>query len=315
MTTIPPPPTGPRRHTLSIALPASVLAGLPTLEQRTLLGNRIARAACVYHVDEVVVYDDGLLSAGNAAGAKRYMDEMISFLQYSECPQYLRKTFFPLQNKNGTLAKAAWCHPVDAPHHCREGERSLFREGAVTEKTARRNGKQVSMAHCGIRGCLVTLDRLLEKDVRVTVRIEDAEYDKVWGREDVPSGPKRGRGASSIAGAAVAPSAPRDYDGRYWGYEVRRAESFPEAMAGCPYGESYDLTIGTSERGTSSVDAKEGFGLPSFRNCLLVFGGQAGIEEVVDAIETSDDGQGNNDDGGWREKNGSMSRDRMWEIV
>lgn len=52
----------------------------------------------------------------------------------------------------------------------------------------------------------------------------------------------------------VSPSAPRTKEGLYWGYSVRLASSFGAIFTQSPYKEGYDITIGTSERGTSVDD-------------------------------------------------------------
>ena len=59
----------------------------------------------------------------------------------------------------------------------------------------------------------------------------------------------------------VSPSAPRTEEGLYWGYSVRLASSFGAVFTQSPYREGYDVTIGTSERGTSVDDLE----LPNFR--------------------------------------------------
>ena len=46
--------------TVSIAIPGSVVSNAQTRELQTQLAGQIARAAAVFRVDEVVVYDDGL---------------------------------------------------------------------------------------------------------------------------------------------------------------------------------------------------------------------------------------------------------------
>ena len=64
------------------------------------------------------------------------------------------------------------------------------------------------------------------------------------------------------------------------------ADSIGAVFEQCPFSEEgYDLKIGTSERGSKSVEDKT-FGLPKFKHSLLVFGGVAGIEECVDADES-----------------------------
>ena len=49
-----------RSSTLSIAIPGSVVSNAQTKELRTHLVGQIARAAAIYHVDEIIVYDDKL---------------------------------------------------------------------------------------------------------------------------------------------------------------------------------------------------------------------------------------------------------------
>ena len=45
-------------------------------------------------------------------------------LQYLECPQYLRKHFFPIHSD---LKYAGVLNPTDMPHHLRATEKSLYR--------------------------------------------------------------------------------------------------------------------------------------------------------------------------------------------
>jgi predicted SPOUT superfamily RNA methylase MTH1 len=73
--------------------------------------------------------------------------------------------------------------------------------------------------------------------------------------------------------------------GIYWGYTSRYANSLSQVWKDCPFKGGYDLKIGTSERGSVTVDDPK-FTLPSFRHVLVVFGGVAGIEECVNADET-----------------------------
>lgn len=113
------------------------------------------------------------------------------------------------------------------------------------------------------------IDRQLAPGIRCTVKLDPNDYGK--------TGPLRG--------TVVSPSAPREDDGTYWGYTTRLAASINEVFDGCPFDGGYDLKIGTSERGSKSVEDKN-FSLPKSRHFLIVFGGVAGIEECVDADES-----------------------------
>jgi predicted SPOUT superfamily RNA methylase MTH1 len=186
----------PRFSTVSIALPGSVLSNCQTRELRTLLVGQIARAATIYHVDEVIVFDDKLGKTNHRSGGwrrnlirdnrkhdskegdeepkKEIKEEpkeeandkadgegeepqqerrprstpqefMARLLQYCECPQYLRRHFFPM---HPDLQFAGLLAPVDAPHHVREGDASKYREGVVLQKKSPKGG---SLVNCGIR--------------------------------------------------------------------------------------------------------------------------------------------------------------------
>ena len=50
----------PRPYTVSIALPGSILANVQTRELQTYVVGQVARAAAIFCVDEIVVFNDGL---------------------------------------------------------------------------------------------------------------------------------------------------------------------------------------------------------------------------------------------------------------
>jgi len=187
-----PCPNQSRMATLSLAIPGSIVSNAQTQELRTHLVGQIARALAIYHVDEIVVFNDrlgkdirphwnsfrrrdreqehgegGSASAGagkpDEKDAKEQEKEdeeekrmqpstdphafMARILQYCECPQYLRRHFFPMHPDlqfGGLLA------PLDAPHHVRALDRSEFREGVVMDKTGTGEGAG-SLVNCGVR--------------------------------------------------------------------------------------------------------------------------------------------------------------------
>lgn len=78
-------------------------------------------------------------------------------LQYCECPQYLRRKFFPM---HPDLQFAGLLPPLDAPHHLRRGDVASFREGVVVEKKGGWAGNQGeeaegSFVDCGVPNRLV----------------------------------------------------------------------------------------------------------------------------------------------------------------
>lgn len=298
----------PRHHTLSIAIPGSIVTNCQTKELRTTVVGQIARAAAIYHVDEIIVYDDNLSKNSNSSKPVHYRDRkrnrnnsdknnhdnasgstkdysisdphefMARILQYCECPQYLRKGFFPMHSD---LQFAGLLNPLDAPHHVREGEQSLYREGVVVpdHRGETQKKKSCSLVNVGIRKTMVEIDRVLTPGIRCTVQFENMAIAYMDHTQR--------KSGQVVRGKVVSPTLPRETDGTYWGYTTRLASSITQIFEDSPYKRDggYDLKIGTSERGDVTVDEKK-FKLPQFKHCLIVFGGVAGIEECVDADES-----------------------------
>ena len=82
----------------------------------------------------------------------------------------------------------------------------------------------------------------------------------------------------SNRGEAVAPTAPREEAGYYWGYNVRKSSSLSTVFTECPFDGGYDLSFGTSERGSVLTDTLSQISRPQFSHMLVVFGGPAGLE-------------------------------------
>lgn len=82
-----------------------------------------------------------------------------------------------------------------------------------------------------------------------------------------------------LRGVVVSPSEPRQECGVYWGYNIRIAHSLLEVFTKSPYTCGYDVSIGTSDRGTNIYE------IPSksieYQNLLIVFGGLKGLEEAL----------------------------------
>lgn len=253
--------------TVSIAVPGSILDNAQSPELRTYLAGQIARAACIYKVDEIVVFDDKGEVTEDEKRKVRKDDvlgegrvgclQLARILQYLECPQYLRKYFFPIHKD---LQYAGVLNPLDAPHHLRQEDEFLYREGIVTNKPIKTGrGSQVNV------GLLneVHVDKVLMPGLRVTVKIPAEQ-------------PNR----KKLKGIIVPPNVPRAETGIYWGYTVKLVKNLTEVLTNCQYKGGYDLTIGTSDKGTL-IDEIEAKSL-EYRHCLIVFGGLAGLEAALD---------------------------------
>ncbi|XP_066466613.1 putative methyltransferase C9orf114 homolog [Tiliqua scincoides] len=254
-----------RHYTVSVALPGSILDNAQSPELRTYLAGQIARACVIFCVDEIVVFDeqeeDSKTVEGEFEGVKKRGQgcvQLARILQYLECPQYLRKAFFP---KHQDLQFAGLLNPLDSPHHVRVDEESKYREGVVLARPTKPG--RGSFVNCGMRK-EVQIDRQLEAGLRVTVRLDEKQYPD----------------SKTQKGTVVSSHHPRTVSGLYWGYSVRLASCLSSVFAECPFKEGYDLSIGTSERGTLVDQATLP---PSFSHALIVFGGLQGLEAGVDA--------------------------------
>ncbi|KAF5304369.1 hypothetical protein FQA39_LY09748 [Lamprigera yunnana] len=247
--------------TISIAVPGSILENTQSAELESYLAGQIARAACIFRVDEIIVFDDGVTS--KKCVRKLNSDENISrccvklarILQYLECPQYLRKYFFPVHSD---LQYAGVLNPLDTPHHLRQSDEFSFREGVVTNKPPK-TGKG-SLVNVGLLQ-EVRVDKLLTPGLRCTVKL----LPKIENQK-------------KLKGIVVSPSFPHQETGVYWGYSVRIANTLSQVFSQSPYKNGYDVTIGTSDKGTD-VNKLE---CRKYKHLLIVFGGLQGLEVAIE---------------------------------
>ncbi|KAL4642547.1 hypothetical protein ACB092_02G026700, partial [Castanea dentata] len=246
--------------TVTIALAGSIINNAQSLELATRLAGQIARAATIFRIDEVVVFDNKSdhsvteldSSDENETGAPF----LIRILRYLETPQYLRRALFP---KHNSLRYVGVLPPLDAPHHLRKHEWAPYREGVTLKERSLNSGTLVDV---GLHKHVV-IDQVVEPGTRVTVAMgTNRNLDTDLPRE------------------IASPSKPREESGMYWGYRVRYASNLSSVFKDCPYKGGYDHLIGTSEHGliVNSSDLT----IPTFRHLLIAFGGLAGLEESIE---------------------------------
>ncbi|XP_052831345.1 putative methyltransferase C9orf114 homolog isoform X2 [Octopus bimaculoides] len=247
-----------RSYTLTIALPGSILDNAQAFVLRTYLAGQVARAAVIFNVDEIVVFDERKRSDRDAPGGSKGDSNHLfgRLLQYLECPQYIRKQLFP---KHSDLQYAGVLNPVASPHHMSVNEESIYREGLVLSKSSKPSGG--SLVDVGLKK-KVLVDQTIPSGQRVTVKLNTLR-----SKKDI------------LKGTAVSFSTPRTEAGIYWGYTLRMADSLSSVITECPYEEGYDTIIGTSDKGTSVDELK----LEKFRHALVVFGGLQGLEASLQA--------------------------------
>ncbi len=266
---------GGRQFTVSVALPGSVLLMQQTLDLKTRLASRIARAIAIFRADEVIIFDESASlpcvrgTGGRLVDLERALAEhttepavhLALMLQYLECPQYLRRHFFPV---HPALAKTGLMDPLALPSHVARDEETPYREGVVLA----RNDEGLARIDVGLREP-IDIETEAPEGARVTVRL-----------------PRHPGGAARV----VSPNRPRLKHGLYWGFQVRLVNGLSGVRHGCPFtsedeegsgkesgdeenseeGEGerkesgYDLIIGTSERGTPV----EEYEMPSFK-CVV----------------------------------------------
>ena len=308
-----------RQWTVTVALPGSIVDNAQTHELRSQLVGQVARACAIFNVDEIVVFKTGGDAAPppNAAYADRDQRRMqkrtpgaifmARLLQYLECPQYLRKHIFPVHPDLRAVGLVA---PLDAPHHLRIEEVCEYREAVVVPPgsagsrdaaantaaaVARSKGDgdgdgdgdggneeasggatTSSSAYTGLRKEM-KINLELPVGTRVTLKMPAANS------------------SNARSATVVPPKEPREVLGRYWGFEVRVADGLAAVWSECPHADGYDLSIGTSEHGSTSLygggrastsaggDGSGGLALAPFRHALIVFGGVEGLEPAVAA--------------------------------
>ncbi|KAG5236527.1 methyltransferase C9orf [Salix suchowensis] len=235
--------------TVSIAVSGSIINNAQSLELATRLAGQIARAATIFRIDEVVVFDNKSSSEKEdpTVTTDNNLDENESggafftrILRYLETPQYLRKALFP---KHNNLRFVGMLPPLDAPHHLRKHEWAPFREGVTLNEKLPNSGE--TLVDVGLSRSVV-VNQALEPGIRVTVAM----------------GTNRNLDGDSPR-QVVSLSKPREESGMYWGYRG-----------------GYDHLIGTSEHGLI-INSSE-LSLPTFRHLLIGFGGLAGLEENIE---------------------------------
>lgn len=94
--------------------------------------------------------------------------QMARILQYLECPQYLRKSFFP---QHDDLRYAGVLNPLDSPHHMKADETPKYREGVIVNAQIKEGRNSYALA-----GILknVEIDRVLMPGMRVTIQMDYA---------------------------------------------------------------------------------------------------------------------------------------------
>lgn len=272
--------------TISIAFPSSIFDNTPTPHLEAYLVGQIARAAVVFNVTEVVIFQEDSNEDGG-----RQIDRLVKLFEYAECPQYLRKRIFGIEPD---LKYAGIIHPLEAQHHLRTSQIECpYREGVtVKHSQVEVKGKQKDVTEVNIGLSVpVNVPDHLELNTRVTIKVDPHDLKKMQSMlapamQDKPEA------------LVVAPVEPVEKLNLFWGYYVRKASCLSDVLNNnifVPEKKSfYDLIVGTSERGVCIDEITFEKGSKSktkigdenakkkhksdFNHILVVFGGVRGLE-------------------------------------
>ena len=248
---------------LAIAIPASTISDTPHLREKTAKIGLIGRAAAIFRVDEIIVYQDN-----PKANQSRELDFIALLLNYLETPQYLRKRLFKIEPD---LQFAGILPPLRTPHHPLSGKlRDLkvgeYREGLVLSQT-----KEGLLVDIGVEQPAVLRetqyavgDRLTLQIINVGTRVEV----QAANRDDVPV---------------------------YWGFKVRvekrpfvqfvRDREFDLTIATAKLGSKFTAVAGEIEKKWSrSQHVLVAFGAPSRGLHEIAKEEGAKLESIVDFV-------------------------------
>lgn len=233
----------------SIAIPASLVSDVPHLREKTFKVGLIGRAAAIFRVDEIIIFPDVL-----DTDQSRDIELVTTILSYIETPQYLRKRLFKIRPE---LRYAGVLPPLRTPHHqlsdrTENLEVGEHREGVVTSLV-----KGGSLVDIGVERPVLILDKRLQINNRVTVRVTEL------GKH--PKAVLASRGEIKT----------------YWGYRVTASDA--------PFGQlikdqTFDLVIATSRRGAPLIEVMDELAKrwKSSRRTLVAFGAPTrGLYEIA----------------------------------
>ncbi len=236
---------------ISIAIPTSFIDVDQSREQQTQQIGRIARAAAIFQVDDIIIYRDKMNSK-----QMKNLQFVSRVLEYMETPQYLRKHLF---GKMPDLQYVGSLPPLRTHHHPLVKESSKLRNGEFREGVVL-TAKGKNVVDVGVESPLPLLQfkstHLLQ---RITVQIRRDKSGKVTAH---PSSPPRSK--------------------QYWGYSVKGVESSLGDFL--VKKTNYPFVIATSRRGRPIAEeaSKIRSQWEKFNRLLLLFGSyKEGLAEIL----------------------------------
>lgn len=238
-----------REKRISIAIPASVVSDTPHLREKTSKIALIGRAAAIFRVDEIIIYQDNLKIDQTVE-----MNLIALLLSYMEAPQYLRKRLFKIQPE---LQFAGILPPLRTPHHPLDKQMKQLKVGEYREGITLSKTGESMLVDIGVEQPALIRDRQIPVNKRVTVKITKIERQveaELANQEDITT---------------------------YWGYSVAEEKS---SLGKLVKGRHFDLTIATSKYGHPFAKVAEEIAdrWRDSRSILIVFGAPTrGLNEIA----------------------------------
>jgi predicted SPOUT superfamily RNA methylase MTH1 len=233
-----------RRNSLSVAVPASMVAEHSDLRDKTTMLAQVGRAAAIYRVDEIIVYpdkpDESLL--------------MKYILGYMETPQYLRKHLF---KRRPELRYAGTLPPLRTLHHPTEDAAGKLKVGEVRDGVVTEVAEGSLIVDIGVDKLLTVKGRGPSRGSRITVMVTHKE--------------------PQLLGRPIKKSQLDEY----WGYDLRGSRVRLGELALSP---EWDLTVATSRLGAEITVCREALEerWVDSRRTLVAFGSyKEGVHEIV----------------------------------
>jgi predicted SPOUT superfamily RNA methylase MTH1 len=233
---------------LTIAIPTSVISDTPHLREKTSKIGLIGRAAAIFRIDEIIVYQD---DPKNKQAQNTNL--LTTLLTYMETPQYLRKRLFKLDPR---LQFAGILPPLRTPHHPLNRKAKNLKVGEYREAVTLSRTKEGTLVDIGVEHPALLREKQWALNKRLTLQIistgERVEV-QTASRDEIPS---------------------------YWGYTVTAEKSFVKLIEN----KKFDLTIATSKIGDNFMDVAEKISgkWKKTNNTLVALGAPTrGLHEIV----------------------------------
>jgi len=253
-----------RRRKISLAIPASLVADIPHLREKTSRIGLIGRALAIFRVDEVITYQDE-----TGKDQRKETQLIATLLSYMETPQYLRKYLFGIMPE---LKYAGTLPPLRTPHHplqnrIRDLKKGEYREGVVASVN-----EQGTYVEIGVERLVLMSSLSLPLNTRVTTKItkvgkhpkvilaDKNEIDNYWGYNVIVSKKPFGEMVEAQSSDLVIATS-------RWGRDF--AEIASELKTRWEKSERILITFGAPTQGLYEIAKREGAELESLADYVI----------------------------------------------